>query len=100
MYLLSNPLREEAVVISIGEKSFTVHVPRVGITSRLYLDKIPDIAATFNEAEGVLDLQATSTVTHDWTFAAIRILSKIVVRCMVVAKGGPIDIQLAFLRPT
>lgn len=100
VYVQANPLNaEEAVVISMGEQSFTVNIPRLGVTDRLYLDKIPDVHATYNEGEGVLHLEAASTVTHDWTYASIKIFSKIVVRCAVVAKGGPIGIQLEFVRP-
>lgn len=100
MYVQSNPLEsEEAVVISIGEQSFTVQVPRLGVTSRLYLDKIPDISATFNEVEESLELQAASTITHSWTSATIKLLSKVVVRCVVADKAGPIEVQVQFVRP-
>lgn len=87
------------MVISIGEKSFTVNVPRLGITTHIFLDKIPDTVSTFDEAERTLVLQATSTVTHTWVSATIKIMSKIFVRCAAAAKPGPVEIQLEFLRP-
>lgn len=99
VYLQSNPLVEEAIVFSMGEKSFTVHVPRLGLTSRLYLDKILDVTSTFDKEEGVIKLHASSNATHGWTSATIKILSKILVRCTVSPKGGPIETQLEFLRP-
>lgn len=99
IYLQSNPLEEKAVVMSMGEKAFTVHVPRLGITSRIYLDKIPDVVAAFNEVEGMLELRAASTATHAWTSATLKILSKVLVRCVVAAKAGPIETLLEFVRP-
>lgn len=99
MHVASNPLVEEAVVMSIGEKSFTVNVPRLGVTSRIYLDKIPDIAATFDDVNNTLHLTASSTVTHEWTEATIKVFAKVHVRCTVSDKEGPIRIELEFLRP-
>lgn len=87
------------MVISLGEQSFTVNVPKLGLTCRIYVDKIPDVNATYDEMEEVLLLQAASTVTHTWTTARIIILSKILVRCTVAEKAGPIDIQVEFMRP-
>lgn len=99
MHVASNPLEEEAVVISVGEQSFTVNVPRLAVTSRIYLDKIPDIAATFNDVEKTLNLTASSTVTHVWTEATIKVFAKVQVRCAVSDKAGPIQTELEFLRP-
>lgn len=94
----SNTLVEEAVVVSVGERFFNVNVPRLGVTDGIFLDKIPDIVATFNQAKRTLNLQATSTVTHQWTTATIRILVKLVVR-VVATNGVPIESKLEFLRP-
>lgn len=99
MHVASNPLEEEAVVISIGALSFTVNVPRLAVTSRIYLDHIPDIATTFNEVENTLNLTASSSVTHDWSEATIKVFAKVQVRCTVSDKAGPIQIELEFLRP-
>lgn len=99
VHVASNPLEEEAVVISVGEQSFTVNIPRLGVTSRLFLDKIPDIAATYDELEGTIHLTASSTVTHQWTDAKIKIFAKVQVLCTVAEKTGPIEILLQFLRP-
>lgn len=100
VYLQSHPrVEEEAVVMSMSGKAFTVHVPRLGITCVIFLDKIPDVVAKFDEVERTLDLQATSTVTHQWTTATIRILSKVVTRCVVSTGGGVFVTQLEFLRP-
>lgn len=99
VHVASNPLEEEAVVISLGEQSFTVNVPRLAVTSRVYLDKIPDIAATFNAVENTLHLTASSTVTHEWTEATIKVFAKVRVRCTVSDKAGPIQVELEFLRP-
>lgn len=99
VYIAANPLEEEAVVTSIGEKSFTVNIPRLGMTSRMYLDKIPDIAATFDDVEKILHLTASSTVTHKWTEATVKIFARVLVRCTVASKAGPIEIELEFLRP-
>lgn len=99
VYLQRHPLEEEAVVISMGAQSFTVNVPKLGLTSRLFLDKIPNVNATYNEVEGVLELHSASTANHNWTTASIKILSKIVVRCTVADKTGPIETHLDFIRP-
>lgn len=86
--------------MSIGEMSLTVHVPRLGVTSRIYLHKIPDIALTFNRTERTIDLQATSTITHhELTSATIAFLTKLVVRCVVADKVGSIEISLEVVRP-
>lgn len=87
------------MVISTSEKSFTVNVPRLGVTSRVYLDKIPDIATTFDEVERTLHLTASSRVTHQWAKATIKIFTRVHVRCSVADKAGPIQIELEFLRP-
>lgn len=87
------------MVISIGEQSFTVNIPRLGVTSRMYIDRIPDVVATFNGVENTLHLTASSTVTHEWTTATIKIFAKVLVRCTVAKKTGPIEISLEFLRP-
>ena len=94
----SNALEVEAVVVSLGKNCFTVNVPHLGLTERIYLDKIPDTTSTFHEAERSLVLQATSTA-NGWTTAIIRVLSKVVVRCMAAATTGPIQLHLEFLRP-
>ncbi|CAM9097036.1 unnamed protein product [Ectocarpus fasciculatus] len=99
VHVASNPLEEEAVVTSVGEQSFTVNIPRLGVTSRLYLDKIPDIAATYDELEGTIHLTSSSTVTHQWADATIKIFAKVRVLCTVAEKTGPIEILLEFLRP-
>lgn len=99
VHLAFNPLEEEAVVISIGEQSFTVNVPRLAVTSRIYLDHIPDMAAIFNDVENTLNLTASSTVTHEWTEATIKVFAKVQVRCTVSDKAGPIQIEVDFLRP-
>lgn len=99
VHVASNPLEEEAVVTSIGEQSFTVNVPRLGVTSRMFIDRIPDVVATFNDVEKTLRLKASSTVTHEWSEAIIKLLAKVLVRCTVAKKTGPIEIELEFLRP-
>lgn len=99
MHVASNPLEEEAVVISVGEQSFTVNVPRLAVTSRIYLDHIPNIVATFNDMENTLNLTASSSITHEWTQATIKVFAKVQVRCTVSDKAGPIQIELEFLRP-
>lgn len=100
VYLRRNPLEAEAVVVSLGLQAFTVNVPILGISSTVYLDKIPDIEVTHNDEPGsALHLQATSTVTHDWTSTTIELLSRVVVRCAVADGSGPISVQAYFLRP-
>ncbi len=99
VHVTSNPLEEEAVVISIGEQSFTVNVPRLGVTSRMFIDRIPDVVATFNDVDTTLHLKASSTVTHEWNEATIKVLAKVLVRCTAAKKTGPIEIELEFLRP-
>lgn len=87
------------MVISIGKQSFTVNVPRLGVTSRMFIDRIPDVVATFNDVENTLHLKASSTVTHEWTEATMNVFAKVLVRCTVAKKTGPIEIELEFLRP-
>lgn len=99
MYLRSNPLEAEAVVVSLGSRAFTVNVPLLGISSTVYLDKIPDIKVMHDELGSPLHLQATSTVTHDWTTTTIELLSKVIVRCAVADGSGPINVQVYFVRP-
>lgn len=100
VHIASNPLEAEAMVISVGAKSFTVYVPSLGVKSQMYLDKIPDIAATFDEVEETLRLTASSTVTHTWTEATIKIFARVHVRCSVPAdQTGLIKVELQFLRP-
>lgn len=99
VHLLTNTVEETALVISMGERSFTVNVPRLGITERLFLDKMPDIVGELDEAEGCLYLKSTSSAQHTWTIVGLKILSKIIVRCTVAAKEGPVQVRLEFVRP-
>lgn len=85
-------------MFSIGMKRFNVYAPRLGVTDVIFLDKIPDIVATFNQVDCTLDLQATSAVTHQWTTTTIRRLVKVVVR-VVATNTVPINNKLEFLRP-
>lgn len=87
------------MVMSMGSKSFTVHIPRLGITSRIFLDKIPDTTAQFDTEEEVLSLKSTSA-RHSWTTLQLRVFSRILVRCVTAPADGPIEIQLEFIRPS
>lgn len=99
VHVQSNPLEVEAVVVSLGRNCFTVNVPHLGLTERIYLDKILDATSTFDETEKSLFLQAKSTTANGWTTATIKVMSKVVVRCMAAEKKGPIQLLLQFLWP-
>ncbi|CAM9670655.1 unnamed protein product, partial [Discosporangium mesarthrocarpum] len=99
VYLKDHPTEEEAVLVSIGEKSFTVLVVALGLNSRVYLDKIPDINAQFDGTAKALELQATSETTHSsWKRVVLKIFSRIIVRC-TAKRVAPIDVQVDFVRP-
>lgn len=89
----------EAVVVSVGKNAFTVNVPQLGLTDRLYLDKIPGTTSTFDEMGNTILLQATSPTANGWTTATLGFLSKVVVGCFASPKAGPVVIQLQFLWP-
>lgn len=98
VHVKSNPLEVEAVVVSLGKNAFTVNVPLLGLTERIYIDNIP-ATSTFDETEKSLFLQATSTTANGWATATIKVMSKVVVRCMAAEKKGPIKLHLEFLWP-
>ena len=48
LYLRDRPCQEEAIVIGIGEKSFTVLVVQYGIESRIFVDDMKDTLSSYD----------------------------------------------------
>lgn len=99
MYLRDNPCDEAAVVIGIGEKSFTVLVEKYGFESRLFVDEMSDIISTYDKATKTLTLSNKKHVKTMQTFDKIDIcvLSRVIVYLSAKSKP-PIDLSVQLVR--
>lgn len=98
IYLKEHPIESEAVVISTGEKSFTVYIPNYGYEGRVYLDKMPgDVQGTLNDSTGVLLLSQKSnsdgwpqkdTTVQLWTLLKVR---------LTAMNKCPIDVEISVI---
>lgn len=95
----ADAVKEVGVVSSMGDKSFTIHVPRLGITHRMYLDKIADVTSTFDREEEVLHIQSTPAARYAWKDMKLEVFSKVMVKCKGEVERGPIEVVLELIGP-
>jgi DIS3-like exonuclease 2 len=108
LYLRRNPLKGQlGVVLSVGEKTFSVFVPSLGASVMLFLDEHKDML-TF-EPYSVRDERRISLVrkgsgrssgngASGWTTIDIKVFTKLAVSCHCKEKA-PIDVRLKLEGP-
>lgn len=112
IYLSSYPEDLEGVVIGIGNKSFSVLVPKYGLYERIFVDDIDGYSAEFSEALHALQFnrvagsQPSSIVnssselnnSQEVDYFTIRLMSRVKVR-LTIKQHPPIDIKMNLLGP-
>ena len=102
LYLRRNPLRRQlGVVLSVGEKTFTVFVPSLGSSVVLFLEEHKDMLtfkpySTNGNGERRIDLvRKNSSVNDDtrWSSIDIKVFTKLLVSCYC-KETPPIDVRV------
>lgn len=105
LYLLRNPLENQlAIVLSVGEKTFTAFIPALGVSALVYLDEHKDWIS-FESDPGVDDsnrrIRLLRTAPHGnekWNELTIKNFTRIRVLCKCQDKP-PISVKLEIEGP-
>ncbi len=99
LYLKANPIHSTlGVVVSIGEKAFTLFVPKLGVTTMVYLDEHKD-RYNFNVQKNDSGQRRMILIPVDKNFGQrldIKLFTKIAVSCNCKVKP-PIDVSLGIV---
>mmetsp|Transcript_24168 Transcript_24168/g.40011 ORF Transcript_24168/g.40011 Transcript_24168/m.40011 type:complete len:960 (-) Transcript_24168:67-2946(-) len=102
IYLKNKPLRSTlGVVISVGEKTFTVYIPELGCSGKLFLDEHKQMvdSAPFEARNGTRHIKLTSKRTSTfWKQIDIKVFCKLKVD-VVCKERPPIDIKVLLNGP-
>jgi DIS3-like exonuclease 2 len=103
LYLKRSPLREAlGVVLSVGEKTFTVFVPSLGVSSKLFLDehkeKIKAEAVKDVRGQRIIRMEHKSKKKDDWKTLDIKVFTKIQVS-VICKEKPPIDVKIVMEGP-
>ena len=104
IYLKKNPLRSTlGAVIGVGEKTFTVFVPEIGCSGKVFLDEHKDQLAFHSHAgkDGQKQIKVTrkkATRGSKWSEFDVKFFAKITVSVSCKEKP-PIDIKLRLEGP-
>lgn len=103
VYLHHRPEVTEGVVIGIGEKSFTVLVSKYSFEERVFIDKMDDVEAQYNEQDKRLTLYRGTSKRHDnciheFSLLHISLLTKVRIRLSANTKP-PISVRVEFIGP-
>ena len=103
LYLRKKPIRSElGVVLSVGEKTFTVFVPSLGMSTKLFLDEHDAwIKHSAQDGKGERRIKLERTAKHKgekWTEILIKFFTKIRVTCVCKDKP-PIAVKLLLEGP-
>jgi DIS3-like exonuclease 2 len=96
LFLKANPIRSTlGVVVSIGEKAFTVFVPKLGITTMVFLDEHKDRynASIQKNDKGQRKMTLLPIKENTGKRVDIKLFTKIAVSCICKEKP-PIDVSL------
>ena len=99
MYLRDRPCDETAVVIGIGEKSFSVLIEKYGFESRLFVEEMNGVISSYDGATKTMTLTNKKTDKTMQTFDKIDIcvLSRVIVNLSAKSKP-PIDLSVQLVR--
>lgn len=99
LYLKKQPIRKAlGVVLSVGEKTFTVFVPIIGFSQTLFLDDHEHIETSVLEEKSKLLLTLKDNKGFDWAKLKIKTFTKICVSCHCKTRP-PIDVALRLVGP-
>jgi exoribonuclease R len=102
IYLKNRPLRKTlGVVISVGEKTFTVYIPELGCSGKLFLDEHKQMveSAPFEARNGTRQIKLTSKRSaSSWREITIKVFTKLKVS-VVCKEKPPIDIKVLLEGP-
>jgi DIS3-like exonuclease 2 len=104
LYLRKHPMKSQlGIVLSVGQKSFTVFIPSLGADALLYLDEHKDVLEYSYEEQTngarCLRLQQTSNSSGlQWKELTIKVFAKLLVSIGCKEKP-PIDIKLRLEGP-
>lgn len=91
------------IVLSVGQKAFTVYVPTIGADAMLYLDEHKTILTYTSEERNdksrkIVLQQKQSNAQNRWNTFDILVFTKLYVTVICNTKP-PIDIKLQFEKP-
>jgi DIS3-like exonuclease 2 len=96
IFLKSNPILSTlGVVLSVGDKAFTVFVPSIGVSGMVYLDEHADVyeyRVTKNAESGQRSMLLIPK-SSEGSKIDIKILAKLTVSCHC-KEESPIDVKL------
>ena len=120
VHISDRPRTCRAVVVSVGDKSFTVLVPELGVQERMMVEEMPGVTAEFSEAGGKrtlllrralsdpetglapLALNTTRNVPNVLAFTdnlEIGIMSEVMVQLSAKMAPPPVDVRVALIGP-
>jgi exoribonuclease R len=100
LYLRDHPCDEVAVVIGIGEKSFTVLIEKYGFESRIFVDEMANVQSSYDSDMKTIALTnvAAGGGIHKFGSMQVSLLAKVVVHLSAKSKP-PIDISVQLVCP-
>ena len=104
VYISQHPMDSDAVVIGIGEKSFTVLILELGIEMRLFVDQMDYVTSSYEKEAQKMTLvyqnsssKSSSKRTAEYDKLVIGLMSPIVVH-ISAKETPPIDIRVTIVR--
>ena len=104
LYIRKYPMSNQmGIVLSVGQKAFTVYVPTIGADAMLYLDEHKTILTYTSEERNdksrkIVLQQKQSNAQNRWNTFEILVFTKLYVTVICNTKP-PIDIKLQFEKP-
>ena len=99
IFLKKQPIAKAlGVVLSIGEKSFTVFVPILGLSQKLFLDDHEHLEASTVIQNKKLKILNKDSKSFGWITMNVKLFSKIKVSCRCKLRP-PIDVCLRLVGP-
>jgi DIS3-like exonuclease 2 len=115
LFLKKNPITSVlGVCLGIGEKTFTVFVPSLGLSTRVFLDEHKDvfdmntieddgrrklvIRPKSNVVPGMQPDDAETSPVHSWKSLNVSIFTKLTVACYCKERT-PIDVKVMVVGP-
>jgi len=120
VHISDSPRRARAVVISLGDKSFTVYIPQFGVQERLMVDEMPGVTSELSDVDGKKSLRLRRTLVDPDTrrpaeavnnsrgipnaleFTSelvIGIMTEITVQLSAKMSPPPVDVRVALVGP-
>jgi DIS3-like exonuclease 2 len=101
LYLRRKPMKGQlGVVLSVGEKTFSVFVPELGCSVKLFLDEHKDMLTfeSYSAKNGERRIRLQRKGSGGWSSIDIKVFTKLSVTCLCKEKP-PIDVRLKLEGP-